>query len=337
MRQIRPSIAIVTMPTRLKKLRARWGTVAQAAFVLQQAHAQQEFTATSTGKSPIRHRGKAKTPSPEAELFEYQREDIAFQTTVEQLRRDLETLDLPVTVIDREFIANFDFGGCQAVVVVGQDGLVANVAKYVGSVPIIGVNPDPQKIDGVLLPFDVNHANSAVKLVLNSRYRHRPVTLAEVNLNDGQQLLAFNDFFVGCQTHVSARYVLEAGGSSEPQSSSGILVSTGAGSTGWLSSVFNMTAGVARMLGHEIDERLRLNWEDRRLLWAVREPFASRHSQANLVAGAIDEGQQLVVESLMPAGGVIFSDGIESDFLTFTTGTIARIGVSKQVAKLVVP
>ncbi len=66
-------------------------------------------------------------------------------------------------------------------------------------------------------------------------------------------------------------------------------------------------------------------------------PFVSRHSKANLVAGMLDEGEQLVVESLMPSGGVIFSDGIESDFLVFSSGTIARIGVSDQVATLVVP
>ena len=113
-------------------------------------------------------------------------------------------------------------------------------------------------------------------------------------------------------------------------------ISTGAGSTGWLSSVFNMASGVVRLLGHEIDERIHLDWEDRRLLWAVREPFVSRHSTADLVAGMVEEGDEMVVESLMPASGVIFSDGIESDFLAFNSGTIARIRVSEQAARLVV-
>ena len=77
-------------------------------------------------------------------------------------------------------------------------------------------------------------------------------------------------------------------------------------------------------------------WEARRLAWAVREPFVSRQSQANLVAGWIDEPQELIVESLMPEGGVIFSDGVEADFLPFTSGSIARVRVSQQRAKLVV-
>ena len=50
----------------------------------------------------------------------------------------------------------------------------------------------------------------------------------------------------------------------------------------------------------------------------------------------LDEGQELIVESLMPDGGVIFSDGIEKDFLPFTSGTITRVRVSSQRANLVI-
>jgi hypothetical protein len=115
-----------------------------------------------------------------------------------------------------------------------------------------------------------------------------------------------------------------------------VLVSTVAGSTGWLSSVFNRACGLARFLGLENAQRPQLVWEDRRLVWTVREPFVSKHSQASLVAGWLEEGGELVIESLMPDGGVIFSDGIESDFLPFTSGNIARIRVSPQRANLVV-
>ena len=64
--------------------------------------------------------------------------------------------------------------------------------------------------------------------------------------------------------------------------------------------------------------------------------YSVEPSGADLVAGLVEEGQELIVESRMPAGGVIFSDGIESDFLQFTSGAIARIGVARQRARLVV-
>src|SRR5262249_36548416 len=156
--------------------------------------------------------------------------------------------------------------------------------------------PDPDRFDGVLLPFQLPEARSAVSRVLEHRARTRDVTLAEVNLHDGQKLLAFNDLFIGATSHVSARYVLRAGRQSEPQSSSGMIVSTGAGSTGWMSSVFNMAAGITRSvdeadksskkgagLERPRDRRLELKWEDRALAWAVREPFISKTSRAELV------------------------------------------------------
>ncbi len=223
------------------------------------------------------------------------------------------------------------------VVVIGPDGLVANTAKYVGDLPIIGVNPDPARIDGVLLPFDVRQARAIVRQSIKSKpTKVREVTLAEVNTNEGQRLLAFNDFFVGCASHVSARYTLEVDDRREPQSSSGILISTGAGSTGWLSSLFNMAAGFSRFAGGPAIPRLQLKLEDRRLVWAVREPFLSKHSQANLVAGFLEEGDELVIGSQMPTQGVIFSDGVEADFLEFNSGTIARFTISEQQARLVV-
>ena len=221
-------------------------------------------------------------------------------------------------------------------VVVGRDGLVANVAKYVGELPIVAINPDPQRIDGVLLPFHVRQARQAVQRTAEKRAKIREVTLAQATLNDGQRMIAFNDFFVGCRSHVSARYVLRVGNQSEPQSSSGLIVSTGAGSTGWFSSVFNMAQGFTRWVGGGLQHGVKLAWEDRRLIWVVREPFRSKQSGADLVAGWLDQGSELVIESLMPSNGVIFSDGVESDFLEFTSGTIARVGVAPQRARLVV-
>lgn len=98
-----------------------------------------------------------------------------------------------------------------------------------------------------------------------------------------------------------------------------------------------MTEGFGRQFGAQGPPRPQLQWEDRRLVWAVREPFRSRHSGAELVAGFLDEGEELVLGSQMPSRGVIFSDGIEDDFLEFASGAIARFSVSSQRAQLCVP
>jgi hypothetical protein len=228
--------------------------------------------------------------------------------------------------------------------------LVANTAKYIGSQPLIGVNPEPSRFDGVLLPFTVDRLARALESVAAGKAKYRKVTLAEARLSDGQRLLAFNDLFIGARTHVSARYKIRYGGKTESHSSSGVLVSTGAGSTGWLSSMFNMASGMmgggagGSAVGSKKTPRKggggstgATEWESPELFFVVREPFASRHSQTGIVCGPIKAGGQLELESSMPLGGVIFSDGIEAHFLGFNSGATARIRAAQEKAHLVIP
>jgi hypothetical protein len=79
-----------------------------------------------------------------------------------------------------------------------------------------------------------------------------------------------------------------------------------------------------------------MEWEESRLLFVVREPFVSRHSAATIVAGTILPNAPLALESHMPTGGVIFSDGIEADHLDFNSGAIADIRIAQQKANLIV-
>ena len=302
-------IVMVTRKTRLAELVARFNTRKQAEFYIERAG---------------------------GDFADYVREDDAYTRSLEVLHRTLD-FGIKVQQVDRGFVPTFVFAPTDLIVAVGQDGLVANVAKYVGSYPLVGVNPDPDRFDGVLLPFTTATAAQAVRRTLSNEARLREITLAEARLSDGQRLLAFNDLFVGARSHVSARYTLAHGDApAEAQSSSGVLVSTGAGSTGWLSSCFNMAASIASFTGGHAGTPLRLGWDDPRLVYVVREPFASKHSQIAHVAGVLAPGESLVLESRMPTGGVIFSDGVEADALAFESGARARIGAAAQRTRLVV-
>ncbi|MCP3102191.1 NAD+ kinase [Myxococcus sp. K15C18031901] len=300
-------IVLVTRPTRLAGLVQRFNTKRQAKFYVE--HAGQDFQ-------------------------QFEHEDGAYNRAVDTLRGALD-VGLPVQQVDRGLVPTFLFTGKEVVVVAGQDGLVANVAKYVGEQPLVGVNPDPERFDGVLLPFQVAGARAAVRRVLEGRARCRRVTLAEAALEDGQRLLAFNDLFIGARTHVSARYLLSHGGRREAQSSSGVLVSTGAGSSGWLSSVFTLARKLTETTGGVPGETWKLAWEEPRLAFVVREPFVSRHSGAELVGGFVTSDQALMVESGMASGGVIFSDGMEEDFLAFGAGARVHVRPARQRAALV--
>jgi hypothetical protein len=201
-------------------------------------------------------------------------------------------------------------------------------------------------IDGVLLPFQVDNAADAIRAVLKGRARTRAVAMAQAKLNDGQELLAFNDLFIGVRGHTSARYQIRFGGRQENHSSSGIIISTGAGSTGWLSSLFNMAQGMMAGFGAEPGvepggqpaalARPVLDWEAERLVFVVREPFISKTSGAQIVCGMITPEHALQLESQIPEGGVIFSDGVEADYLSFNAGGLATVGLAQRKTHLVV-
>ena len=322
-------IVVVTRKTRLQELVARYNTSGQAKF-----HIQQQLVNDMVQRKKV-SLGEASARAGAA-VASYQSEDDAYRPAVEKLVRRLGEFDLEVHPIDRSLVPTYLFTEHDIVLTLGQDGLVANCAKYALGQPIVGVNPDPERFDGVLLPFSVAQAPAAVEGLLRGRARSREVTLAEAVLNDGQRLLAFNDLFIGARTHVSARYRIRYDDRDEAQSSSGVIVATGAGSTGWLSSTFNMAAGLAAGSGGRFGARPELRWEDRDLFFVVREPFASRTTEVDVVSGMVGPEKSLEIESQMSEGGVIFSDGVESDYLEFNSGALAAIRPAARSARLVV-
>lgn len=304
-------VIVVTRKTELEALTARFNTAAQARFYLQ-------------------HAGRDVAPIEQAHQ--------QYHGALEQVRAAIPK-GVKNQVVDRAYIPQYTFGDDDLVVTVGQDGLVVNTAKYLARQPILAVNPDPQHIEGVLLPFTSQEAAQKLPQTLRGQARMQQVTLAKVALNDGQELVAFNDFFIGPKSHVSARYHIAQGELGEDQSSSGIVISTGAGSTGWLKSIYAGAAGVIGALGGEV--RLpkagsRFAWDEDYLVYAVREPWPSKTSQAGLVFGVITPHQPLVLTSHMADHGVIFSDGIEQDYLQFNAGHTATVNIADHKARLVV-
>jgi hypothetical protein len=142
--------------------------------------------------------------------------------------------------------------------------------------------------------------------------------MAEARLDDGVNLLALNEVFVGHRTHQSARYVIDANGRVERQSSSGLIVATGTGATGWARSIMQAT-GVAFDLPPTAT----------RLGFLVREAWPSPATGTDVVAGVVEQ-RPLVVTSEMDDGGTIFADGIETDHLRFGWGRQVSIGVAER-------
>jgi NAD kinase len=297
---------IIKNKTRLESLIERFNTKAQAKFYI-------ESLGGDFGDYELEH-----------EIFH--RSLVSLQTQLSKVIKN--------KTVERTYLPSFIFSNNNLIIVIGQDGLVANTAKYSKGCPIIAVNPDKERYDGVLLPFDTSDFILGVENVVSNNFQSKTMRFAEAKLNDGQRILAFNDLFIGASSHISARYKISFNDKTEEQSSSGLIVSTSAGSTGWLSSVFNMAYGVTSMFEPNLKAK-RPKLRDNELLFAVREPFQSIRTQTGITAGIIKNQNRMTIESLMPTSGIIFSDGIESDFLRFNSGSIAAIGIAPETAKIV--
>ncbi|MFO0551340.1 MAG: hypothetical protein U0271_23320 [Polyangiaceae bacterium] len=283
-----PRVVVVTRPTELEQLLARHGTREQARFRLRAAgsdvldaaeerHAAMDRALTSVSQAiPTRWRRSR---------------------------------------IDRAALARFVWEPNDLVVAVGQDGLVANVAKYLAGQLVIGLNPDPTRFDGVLVKHSVDRLPMLLGRAAERRVSVESRSLVEARVDDGQVLRALNEVFVGHRSHQSARYRIRVRGAEERHSSSGLIVATGTGATGWARSIaFSRNGAVALP-----------NATDERLAFFVREAFPSRATGTSITQGQLAAGEELTLVSELDEGGVVFGDGIEDDRLRVGWGQVVSV------------
>jgi NAD kinase len=293
-----PRAVIVHRRTELEELTARHGTRQQIQFFL-------------------RSRGRT---------IEELDSRHAFQQGALRLASSAIPLDWRRADVEREDLARFTFSAEDIVITVGQDGLVANAAKYLDGQPVIGINPEPDRNPGVL----VRHPPEAVGPLLVGADHTGPDHLqrrvmVEASVDDGQVLRALNEIYIGHPSHQSARYRLSIpDGTTERQSSSGLLVGTGTGSTGWCRSVALERHSSIRLPDPEAPA----------LCWFVREAWPSPATGTTLTEGLLGPDQHVAITA--ESDLVLFGDGIEHDAVPLTWGQQATVRLARHTLNLIV-
>ncbi|MEZ5713771.1 MAG: hypothetical protein R3D85_00505 [Paracoccaceae bacterium] len=291
-----PRVVLVTRATQLTALLARHSTRGQVEFFL-----------NSRGQS----------------FSELARRDALQAAAMKQVKAALPP-DWSFAQVDRDDLDRFLFAPGDIVVALGQDGLVANLAKYLSGQPVIGVTPAPELGEGILTRHGLPALPGLLTRTAQGDIDSEARTMVAARLDGGDRLLALNELFIGHRSHQSARYELIHGGTTEFQSSSGLIVSTGTGLSGWARSIMTAThADIA------------FAPDAPRAAFFSREPWPSRQSGAELRAGLIEGDQALRVLSRIDDGGVIFADGIEQDFLRFDYGRETAIAIADEHLTLV--
>lgn len=227
--------------------------------------------------------------------------------------------------VERSDLDRFRFDPGDIVIAIGQDGLVANVAKYLDRQPVIGVNAEPGINPGMLVPHVAETVAPLLVAVVAGEATSTARTMVRATTDDGQHLDALNEIYLGHPSHQSARYLITAAdGTEELQSSSGILCGTGTGATGWCRSAWLERHSNLALPAPTAPA----------LVWFVREAWPSPITGTNLTDGALVEPQSLTVTS-QHDNLVIFGDGIESDAIHLTWGQRATLRIADRQLMLV--
>ncbi|MCE1174984.1 MAG: hypothetical protein LWW77_10310 [Propionibacteriales bacterium] len=228
--------------------------------------------------------------------------------------------------VERGDLHRFAFEPEDVVVAVGPDGLVANVAKYLDGQPVVGVDPEPGRNAGVLVHPRTEGLAQLLIDVVAGRVGMQERAMVRASVDDGEVLDALNDIYLGDIGHQSSRYRLQLmDGRSESQSSSGLVVASGTGATGWAASIARERVDVTVPLPHQ---------ESAELAWFVREAWPSPFSGTSLTAGGLSVGEELEVV-VQSDSLVAFGDGMEVDRLRPGWGQTVRLAVSPKRLSLV--
>jgi NAD kinase len=265
----------------------------------------------------------------------YLEEDAAYQAALKTIQQQVPN-DLPLTIVTREELPNFFPRENDLIIVCGPDGLFVNAAKYLDGQPVLTVNPDPRAVAGKLMLFPPAAVGKKIADIQAGEHRVERLPFAKAVVDDDQVVWGVNDIFVGRRDQASARYSISFDHRDERHSSSGIIISTGVGSTGWLRSVATMVAGLG--YGNHAGKLSSLpSPTNVELVFVVREPFSSPATGTSIITGRITPGTSFAATSEMSRGGYVFSDGVIEKGVEWSAGSTVVVTVGERYVERVVP
>ncbi len=258
---------------------------------------------------------------------------------LESFQKIAELFNNPVIMVgddlDRELLRP-----ASLVISIGGDNYFQNVAHFLEDQLIIGVNSDPVNSDGSLTSFTSDSLKDFLTRLKENQFNIEEWTTLKATLN-GRRLKtpSVSEIYIGAYKSTDmSRYLLNG----EEQKSSGLIITTPAGRTGWYSAAYRYIYQYDRRGSHDFEEpvlwpMVPYDKTDNAGFLIVREPFVADRTKAYHfnVEGIIRGQEKFIIKWLAHGLGLLSIDAKDEHELK--RGDVVEVEISDKPLKVVVP
>lgn len=198
------------------------------------------------------------------------------------------------------------------VMTVGGDGTFLEAARGIRSQLIVGINSDPEYSVGKLCVAAAHNFEDILQSILEDNFKTMTLPRLRLKLEKQKMFVDVTNDILVCHKNpaMMCRYYLKVEARAEVQRSSGVWISTAAGSSGAIQSA-----------GGKV-----LKIDEKKFQYMPRELYDGNKGRYRLNGGVLNLKETISVISLM-SGGVVFVDGAHVSF-PFEHGSTLKISCS---------
>ncbi|MDZ4834057.1 MAG: NAD(+)/NADH kinase [Candidatus Melainabacteria bacterium] len=223
-----------------------------------------------------------------------ERTDQEHRLTLQHVVDTLHDRNIDARCVAREPGEHFDVGDEELIVTVGGDGTFLDASHSVrGKVPMLGVNSAPNSSFGHFCLTDRSGFADVLDSILSGVRKPFPLLRLQLSIDcEAVDVPVLNEILVSHSCPAgTARYKLEVGGATAEHKSSGLIVSTPSGSTGFMRSAGGPIADIT----------------DQTFAWWVDKPFRTPSERFPLRGGEVSDNRMVVTSGMFE--GQIYIDG----------------------------